>query len=80
MPFLESVNEEVSSNNRDEVATMMDAVPKRSYVVSHYASHLLRANVQFYAIEKNIQSMKTYPSVIYMVTEHKRIKLHMRYW
>ena len=31
---------------------MMAAVPKLSYTVSHYSSHSLRANVQFYDIEK----------------------------
>ena len=52
LPFLEKLNEEVSSNKKDEVATMMAAVPMPSYAISHYASHSLRANVQFYAIAK----------------------------
>ena len=51
---------------------MMDAVPKLSDTVSHYASHRLCADVQFYAIEKNIQSKKTDPSIIYMVPDHKQ--------
>ena len=34
---------------------MMAAVPKLSYAVSHYASHRLHANVQFYDIETNMQ-------------------------
>ena len=67
--FNENVNEEVSSNNKDEVATMMAAAPKLSYAVSHYASHRLRSDVQFSAIEKIMQSMKTDPSIIYMVTD-----------
>ena len=51
---------------------MMDAVPKLSYAVSYYDSHRLRANVQFPAIEKNIQSMKIDPSIIYMVPDNKK--------
>ena len=50
--FLEIFNEEVSSNNKDDVENMMAMVQKLSYVVTHYASHSLRANVQFCAIEK----------------------------
>ena len=72
MPFLKNTNEEVSSNNRYEVATVMDAVPKLSYAISHYASNCLCINVQFYDIEKIMQSMKTYPSIIYMVPDHKQ--------
>ena len=49
-PFLNNVNYEVSSNEKDEVASMMAAVPKLSNAVTHYASHHLRANVQFSAI------------------------------
>ena len=52
LPFLKIFNEEVCSNNKDEVATMMASVPKLSYAVSHYAPHCLFANVQFSAIEK----------------------------
>ena len=70
--FPENFNEEVSSNNKDEVATMMAAVPKLSYTFLHYASHRLRTNIQFSAIEKNIQSIKTDPSIIYMVPEYKQ--------
>ena len=70
--FPEKFNEEVSSNNKDEVATMMAAVPKISYAVSHYSSHCLLANVQFSSIEKFMQSMKTDPSIIYMVPDHKK--------
>ena len=44
---------------------MMDVVPKLSYVVSHYDSNILRANVKFSAIEKIMQSMKKYPSIIF---------------
>ena len=54
--FPENVNEEVSSNKNDEVATMMAAVPKLSYAVSHYASYRLRANVQFSATENIVLS------------------------
>ena len=79
-PFLENVNEEVSSNNKHNVATNMEAVPKLSNVVTHCASNFLRANVQFFAIEKNIQSIKTDPSIIYMVTDHNQKVLQMRYW
>ena len=57
----------------------MDAVPKPSYAVSHYASHCLRASMKFYAIEKNMQSMKTDPSIIYMVPYHKKRVLQIIY-
>ena len=67
LPFLKNFNEEVSLNNKDEVATTMAAVPKLSYAFSYYASHCLRANVHFSAIEKIMQSMKTDLSIIYMV-------------
>ena len=52
MTSLKNVNEEVCSDKKYEVATMMDAVLKISYSVLHYASHRLRTNVQFSAIEK----------------------------
>ena len=52
LPFLKNINEEVSSNKNDKVATMMAEVTNLSYAVSHYASHRLRENVQFSAIEK----------------------------
>ena len=61
LPFLDNSNKEVSSNKKDEVVTMVAVVPKLSYVVSHYASHRLRENVQFSDIKKNIQSIKTDP-------------------
>ena len=48
----EKVNEEVSSNKKYEVATMIVAAPKLSYAVSKYASDHVRSIVQFYAIEK----------------------------
>ena len=51
---------------------MMSAVSKIAYAVSNYTSHRLRANVNFSAREKSIQSMKTYPSIIYMVPDHKK--------
>ena len=57
----------------------MDAVPNLSYAVSHYASHRLHSNVQFSAIENIMQSMKTNPSIIYMVTYHKQKSLQMIY-
>ena len=47
--FPENINEEVYSNNKDEVATMTAEFPNLSYAVSHYDSHHLRDNVQFYA-------------------------------
>ena len=52
LPFLNNVNDEVSSNRRDEVATMIAAMPNISDAVTRYASHRLCANVQFSAIEK----------------------------
>ena len=58
---------------------MMASVSNISYSVSHYASHCLRANVQFYAIEKNTQSTKTDPYIIYMVPDHKQKVLQMIY-
>ena len=53
----------------------MDAVPKVSYTISHYDSHCLCVNVQFSAIEKIMQSMKTDPSIIHMVPDHKQTKI-----
>ena len=52
MHFLKSVNEEVSSNNKDDDATIMDAVPNISHVASRYVLHRLHVNVQFSVIEK----------------------------
>ena len=57
----------------------MTVVPKISYAVSHYGVHFLRANVQFSNIEKNMKSMKTDPSIIYMVTYRKQNVVKMRY-
>ena len=53
----------------------MAMVQKLSYAVSQYDSHRICANVQFSAIEKIMQSMKTDTSIIYMVPDHKKIKL-----
>ena len=72
LTFLKNGNEEVSSNHKDDVATMVAAVPKLSYAVSHYASHHLFSNVQFPDIEKIMQSMKIDPSIIYMVPYRKK--------
>ena len=80
LPFLKNINEEVSSYNKDEFLIMMAAVTNLSYEVSQYASHRLHANVQFSAIENIMQSMKTDPSIIYMVPDHKQRVLQMRYW
>ena len=52
MPFLKKFNDELSSNNKDDIAIIMSEGTKLSYVVSHYALHRLRANVNFSAIEK----------------------------
>ena len=79
MIFLKNINEELSSNKNDDVATIMDAVTKLSYAVSHYASHRLRSNVHFYAIEKYMQSMKTDPYIIHMVPDIKQKVFQMRY-
>ena len=51
---------------------MMAMVLNLSDVVTHYDSHCLHANVQFYSIEKIMQSMKTDSSIIYMVPYHKQ--------
>ena len=80
MPFLKNFNVEVSSNNKYDVATMMDVVPKVSDVITYYASHHLCANVKFSAIEKITQSTKTHPSIIFMVPDHKQNVLRTRYW
>ena len=77
-PLLKNVNE-ITSNNKDEVATMMAAVPELSYAVSHYASHSWRANVQFSDIEKIMQAMKTDPSIIYIVPDQKQNNFQMIY-
>ena len=58
---------------------MMAEVPKISDAVTHYSSHRLHANVHFSAIETIIQSIKTYQSIIYIITEHKQNILQMRY-
>ena len=58
----------------------MAAVPKLSYAVSHYASHLLCVNLDFSAIENFMQSMKTDPSIIYMVPDYNQKVLQTRYW
>ena len=57
---------------------MMAAVPKLSYAVSQYASHSLRANVYFPNIEKNMQEIKTDPSIIYMFPDHKQKVLQLK--
>ena len=49
------MNEDISSNHRKDVATMIASVPKISYAVTHYDSHRLLANVQFYDIENIMQ-------------------------
>ena len=78
-PLLNNVNYEVCSNEKDEIVSTMAAVTKVSNVVTHYASHFLRDNVQFSAIEKNMQSTKTDPSIVYMVPDHNKKVLQMRY-
>ena len=59
---------------------MMAAVPKLSYSVSHYASHLLYVNLYFSAIENFMQSIKTDPSIIYMVPDYNQKVLQKIYW
>ena len=49
--FHENVNEEVSSNNKKEITNMMEEATKLSDAVTHYASHCIRVNVRFSAIE-----------------------------
>ena len=71
--------DELSSNGKGEVASMMEEVPKLSTYITHYDSHCLRANVQFPTIEKNMQSMKTDPYVVYMCTYQNKEVIHMRY-
>ena len=78
-PFLKNINEEVSSNNRGEVANILSGIPKLSYVISNYTSHLPHANVQCSAIDKNMLSMKTEPSIIYMVLDHNKKVFQTRY-
>ena len=51
LPFLNNINDKFSSNEKDEVTSIMAAVPKISNAVTHYASHRLCANVKFSAIE-----------------------------
>ena len=77
--LLNNVNDELYSNDKDEVVSMVVAVPKQSNAITHYALYLLRANVQFFAIETLIKSMKTDPSIIYMVPDHKQKVLQMLY-
>ena len=73
LPFLENVNEEVSSNNKDEVETMIPAVPKISYSVTQYDSHCLRTNVQFSAMEKLCSQWKQiHSSFIWFNTTNKK--------
>ena len=67
LPFLRNSNDAVSSNDRYDVDIMTAVVPKLSNYVTHYASHSLRENFQFAAIYEIMQSMKTEPSVVYMV-------------
>ena len=69
--LLSNVNYVASSNVNYYVETMTSSVPKLSNDVIHYASHRLRANSQFYAIDEIIQSMKTEPYIVYMVPYHK---------
>ena len=72
LPLLNNVNDEVSSNHKDEVSTMMTAVPNQSYAVTHYASHHRRSNVQFSAIEKLCGQWKQiHPSFIWFRTTNK---------
>ena len=54
-PINEQYNNEVSSNYKDEVLSMVDVVPKLSNSVTRYALRFLRANVQFSAIALFIQ-------------------------
>ena len=80
LPFLKNFNEEVSSNNKTGFAAMVAVVQNPPYVVSHYASHHLRENVQSSAIEKNMHSTKKKTSIIYMVLDQKYFFLQMTYW
>ena len=71
LSFLNNVNDEVFSNHKIEVETIMIAVQNLSDAVTHYSSHCLSANVQFSDIENNMQSIKINPSIISMVPYHK---------
>ena len=78
-PFLRNVNNAVSYNDKDEVETMKNAIPNISNSTTHYASQCLCAKVQFSKIDAIMQSMKTKPSILYMVPYHKQKVLHMRF-
>ena len=43
--FTENLNDKVSSNHKDEVVSMMNAVPNLSDAFTHYDSHFIHANV-----------------------------------
>ena len=58
---------------------MMYAVPKLSNYFIHYASHRLRANFHFSAIETIMQLIKTDLSIAYMVPDHKHRVLQIIY-
>ena len=79
LPLLKNVNDKVSYNDKDEVVYIMYAVTKISNTITHYASHRICSNVQFSDIDKIMQSMKTYPSIVYMVPDHKQKVFQMRY-
>ncbi len=62
-----------------ELESMFNATPKLVYALSHYMAHRLRARVQFHAIDKLKDELKSDPSKMLIVMDHKQKNLQMKY-
>lgn len=78
-PFMKDVETSVVTSHKTEATSMVTGIPKLAECVIHYASHRLRANVQFAATRSIYDSMKADPSIVLMLPDHKQKVLQMRY-
>lgn len=78
-PFLEQIDQTSTESSKLEVDSMLAFIPQACKAVKDYASHRLRAEVQFRAIEEVQLEMKGDPSILYIVIDHRQKVEQMRF-
>ena len=56
----------------NELDSMVESLPAFQKAVTNYASHRLRANIQFEAIKKIMNDLKNDTSTVLMIINHKQ--------
>lgn len=71
--FLDYVVSRLGEDSKsDEIKSMYRAIPILTYAIRHYMAHRLRAKVQFVAIDKEKESLKNDPTILYQVEYYGR--------